>query len=260
MVSGNLAGKVIGWKQLDIDVFGSDHCGLITSFRLRGCLPEPPPSDWVKLVDKEIYRANLIVAIQSLLPGASTSALQTKDAIDSAVLSLREAIQSSAFSAASSKPRATRKHDSWWDEELERLYRTRLDAQKTYRASGHPADRVNFANSSKALSKAARSKKQNHFKSLCERLQKPWALYKLLSKKKGLVGEITLSNQDGSPIISDPDANAARLLQLFFPDDNPAEDSALHSSVRSYVQSVELYLFIFYYYSQRSTHNSKHKM
>ena len=66
-------------------------------------------------------------------------------------------------------------------------------------------------------------------------MDKPWKLYKILSKKRPLGGHITLPDHNGDPIITDPDKNAAELLNLFFPNDDLISERLCHQETRNSV-------------------------
>ena len=78
---------------------------------------------------------------------------------------------------------------------------------------------------------------QNHFSNICRKMDKPWNLYNLLNRKRRHKAAITLSDQNGNPIIHDPDLNTAQLLDLFFPDDDSSTDSPPHQEVRELVNN-----------------------
>ena len=69
-------------------------------------------------------------------------------------------------------------------------------------------------------------------------MEKPWQLYNLLSKKRKRDAAITLSDQNGDPIIHDPNLNALQLLNLFFPDDDHSVNSSHHQSQRKEVEEL----------------------
>ena len=69
-------------------------------------------------------------------------------------------------------------------------------------------------------------------------MEKPWQLYNLLSKKRKRDAAITLLDQNGDPIIHDPNLNALQLLNLFFPDDDHSVDSSHHQSQREEVEEL----------------------
>ena len=66
-------------------------------------------------------------------------------------------------------------------------------------------------------------------------MDKPWELYKILSRKRPLWGHITLADHNGNPIITDLDKNAAELLNLFFPDDDINSECLCHQEVKNFV-------------------------
>ena len=69
-------------------------------------------------------------------------------------------------------------------------------------------------------------------------MEKPWQLYNLLSKKRKRDAAITLSDQNGDPIIHDPNLNALQLLNLFFPNDDHSVASSDHQSRRKEVEEL----------------------
>ena len=57
----------------------------------------------------------------------------------------------------------------------------------------------------------------------------PWDLYKFLDKKRNPNnGNITLSDEHGNPIALHPNLNAETLLNRFFPDKNPNQETQHH--------------------------------
>ena len=54
-------------------------------------------------------------------------------------------------------------------------------------------------------------------------------------KEKATRGHITLADHNGNPMITDPDKNAAELLNLFFPDDDINSESLCHQEVKNFV-------------------------
>ena len=110
--------------------------------------------------------------------------------------------------------------------------------RKSLRDNPSPQNKNDFKNLSNQLKNLTKKARRTHFANLCAKIDKPWKLYSILTKKRKRNYGISLSDQEGNPIIFDPNQNANQLLDLFFPDDDPSSDFSLHQEIRDLAHSL----------------------
>ena len=71
---------------------------------------------------------------------------------------------------------------SWWTEDIEKLYTNKQKARKNLKDNPINENLAELKSISKQLKSATIKARRAHFKKLCEKMEKPWQLYNLLSK------------------------------------------------------------------------------
>ena len=236
LLSESLFRNQTSWEILPQDEFGSDHRGAIFSINIAGSPPATKErNDWIKSVDKDTYRNKLQESFPDFCRDFNPESLASKSEIDKAANNIRNLILDAARKSLSSKSRPPRAQQPWWSNQLEDLYRQKQEAKAVLKQNYNPEAKQLFLTISKDLKREFDRSRRSHFQSLCNKMEKPWKLYKILSRKRPLGGHITLADHNGNPIITDPDKNAAELLNLFFPDDDLNSERPCHQEVKNFV-------------------------
>ena len=237
--STDLASNLTQWETLDLDVFGSDHRGILFSFQVSGSPPEySDPSSWIQSVDKEALRSKIQQKIPTFILTHPKNLLDTEYGISKTAEDLKNLILTSAKECAQHSPKPPKTRVPWWNDELEEVFSKRRLVRKSLRDNPSPQNKNDFKNLSNQLKNLTKKARRTHFANLCAKIDKPWKLYSILTKKRKQNYGTALSDQEGNPIIFDPNQNANQLLDLFFPDDDPSSDFSLHQEIRDLAHSL----------------------
>jgi RecG-like helicase len=168
-------------------------------------LSGPPPKEilrcdtsWVRGVNKESFRTNIQKALPSFLAKNKPSSLTSTEGIEQAARNLKELIHKTAEDSAPKNQKAAKPRSSWWTEDIEKLYINKQKARKNLKDNPVNENLAELKSISKQLKSATTKARRAHFKKLCEKMEKPWQLYNLLSKKCKRDAAIILSDQNAT--------------------------------------------------------------
>ena len=116
------------------------------------------------------------------------------DGIEQAACNLKELVHKTANRK---KLRTAKTRSSWWYEDIEKQDILEQKAQKILRDIPSIENLAEFKSISIQLKSAAVKARRTHFKQLCKKMDKPWQLHSLMSKKCKCDAAIILLDQNG---------------------------------------------------------------
>ena len=234
-ISSSLSDKISNWKLLPITFLeGLDHRPIKFSLSVP-TLPSAHPTSYdFRKLNKDLFKTRLANALPLIQSRWNNFQLNSSHDIDLAIQDLSASIFSTATESCSLKHPTISK--SWWTSDLETLQQNLKTSRRRHARIKSLATKHEFLNARTIFPRAIRKAKLNFFKSKAENFSNPWDLYKFLGKKRNPNnGNITLSDEQGNPIVLDPNLNADTLLNRFFPDDNPNQETQHHKHTKSFV-------------------------